>query len=604
MWYLQAILNYFAYSWLLRQVRQMHMEADVQACSKAPSTWHRLATLRHYCRRIYQFLFAKFHCTTTSTQMAWPYLRRLLLPLAALYFCYILVSRPYRVPGDSPLATPQLPLRIPIAPIVGPFYNSSRHPSDTTSLGEGTTTGTRLSAQPRRPLPKALLHLTRCPRVANRFTNHIRLPNILYNISISPASAKVEDRRTFWNPTILALPYWAKNQYIVMSMLAPDGEAYRRNVLCEANICHPKSALSTIPRQKRCTKDDLRLLGPNGGLRCVTPPREIYVPPTPAEKCEDMELALAEIPGFQDPKLFYSGRGEPILMVVSQSRYACIGLWAIDLRTVYPAIEETFSSSPRRLGSGPVKSYPSLTELTRNPAWSRNSYEKNWVMFSTSPSTTYVQYDLNSTIRTFAQLIGGGLTTRNLTDSSEQPCLFEPSYEDLRMGHFMAGASWHQATPSLRLLLCNRTDQVCIRDSPQMVFFAAIQQKHIDAYSLPVRYERYFVIWSAAEPFNMLAVSQHPLLFSNETNRGWSKEQIWDDNGAGPGPHRDEWGRFTYTTTIAYAWAREESDTREKYTGYLDDEVIVSIGIDDAGALYGRAKVYDLLQCVRICPGR
>lgn len=135
---------------------------------------------------------------------------------------------------------------------------------------------------------------------------------------MSPASAIFEDQRSFWNPTIFALPYWAQNQYIIVNMVASNGEAYRRNVICEANICHPKSTKSTTSKEKYCTDDDLRILGPSGGLRCVTASMEVNVPPTPAEKCEGMEQVLADIPGFHDPKLLYSGRGEPILMVVSQ----------------------------------------------------------------------------------------------------------------------------------------------------------------------------------------------------------------------------------------------------------------------------------------------
>jgi hypothetical protein len=111
---------------------------------------------------------------------------------------------------------------------------------------------------------------------------------------------------------------WAKNQYLIVNMVASRGEPYRRNVLCEASICHPVSQKSNNSREETCTDDDLKVLGPNGGLRCVTTPVEVDVPPTPAERCDGVEQLLADIPGFHDPRLFYSGRGEPILMVVSQ----------------------------------------------------------------------------------------------------------------------------------------------------------------------------------------------------------------------------------------------------------------------------------------------
>lgn len=208
---------------------------------------------------------------------------------------------------------------------------------------------------PESSVPRALLEFTACPSAANKYIDHICLPNLLYNISMSPASAIMQDHREFWNPTILALPYWAKNQYVIVNMVvAGPSQAYRQNALCEGNICHPRSQKPGAPREKTCSEGDLRVPGPNGGLRCVTSSIEVDFPPTPAERCEGQEQRLADIPGFHDSRLFYTARGEPILMVVSQyvttlsddqlsltgrrSRYACIGLCVIDLRVVYPSI--------------------------------------------------------------------------------------------------------------------------------------------------------------------------------------------------------------------------------------------------------------------------
>ncbi len=224
-------------------------------------------------------------------------------------------------------------------------------------------------------------------------------------------------------------------------------------------------------------------------------------------------------------------------------------------------------------------------------------------MFFPSPATSYLQYELNSTTRTFAQLIGGGLSTQNMTDPLEQSCLAEVLVGEPETEIFTVDSSWHQATSALKLILCTRSNTSCLIDNAT-VFFAAIQRKHTNGYGLPIRYERYFVIWSATWPFNMLAMSQHPILMANETNRGWKPAEIWDDNVEAVSERRGIWGDFTYTTTIAYAWGRAESDIREKGTGYLDDEVILSVGIDDQDGLYGKVLVSDLLSCLRICPGR
>ena len=126
----------------------------------------------------------------------------------------------------------------------------------------------------------------------------------------------------------------------------------------------------------------------------------------------------------------------------------------------------------------------------------------------------------------------------------------------------------------------------------------------MNALGLPLRYERYFVIWSTTPPFSMLAVSQHPILLANEVTAGWSQAAIWDEQ---PEVKSDNWivgSGFTYTTTIAYAWGREVSDATDMGTGYLDDEVIMSVGVDDQGQKYAKVVVSELLQCLRICPGR
>jgi len=90
---------------------------------------------------------------------------------------------------------------------------------------------------------------------------------------------------------------------------------------------------------------------------------------------------------------------------------------------------------------------------------------------------------------------------------------------------------------------------------------------------------------------------------ANETTTGWTAEETWADIPEAVVEQRGFWARLTYTTTIAYAWGREEGDVREKGTGYLDDEVVLSVGVDDQGQVFGKVMVRELLQCLRICPG-
>jgi len=228
-------------------------------------------------------------------------------------------------------------------------------------------------------------------------------------------------------------------------------------------------------------------------------------------------------------------------------------------------------------------------------------------MFFSTASSTYVHYDIGPSVRSFAKLLGGGLSTPNLTDPLEQPCLREGALvnknEDL-------GGSWHQATNSLRLILCERSDGSCRSKPENTVFWSLIHHKHKNVYHLPLRYERYFVIWSSTPPFNMLAISSHPLLLANETAGGWTPAENWEDDAENAamienyGFGKDNFAVFTYTVSIAYSWGRPDDQPQDKYTGFLDDEVIIGLGVDDEAQNYARVKVSELLQCMRVCPPR
>ena len=484
-----------------------------------------------------------------------------------------------------------------------------------------------------------------CPVEANAITGHVRLPNIVQNISQIPAGSLKAESRVFWNPTLIALPYWSENQYLVVSRIVTDGN-YQENVLCEANICHVPGQ-DARPGEKPCTEDDLKHVGPGGGMRCASQPVALSVPPTPAEKCDGEFGAYVDIPGFHDPRIFWSGRGEPLMMVNTQSvnafylllpsrlttyrsRYACFGLWIIDLRTLYPPLAKLLSSSPTLPSLGPLKSYPTLTELTRNPADTRSAIEKNWLLFFPLSGESYIHYDLSNPRRathgrTFAKLLGNGLTTTNLTDPLEQPCIKELTDAE-EPDKIKRGGTWHQATNSLRLILCNRSDVKCKATPENTVFFALVHRKFPNWLKLPLRYERFFIVWQATPPFSMLGISQHPLLMANETASGWSASENWSDNTTNaaivtkikkngknatePYGGKDHWAYFTYTVSISYVWGRplrgtaSGDEAHDMHVGYLDDEVVLGIGVDDKGQAFSRVKAGDLVGCLRACPGR
>ena len=42
----------------------------------------------------------------------------------------------------------------------------------------------------------------------------------------------------------------------------------------------------------------------------------------------------------------------------------------------------------------------------------------------------------------------------------------------------------------------------------------------------------------------------------------------------------------------------------DMHVGYLDDEVVLGIGVDDMGEGFARVKATDLVGCAVACPGR
>ena len=256
------------------------------------------------------------------------------LPAALLIFTIVLVSRynsylqrslPSFVFHQPP--PPRQGIRIPVMDsalralsIAREAQNSSFPPIKQLYAPDRTPiyVGGNSSRQPYQPGHDPHLQaLWKCSGKANRHTNHIRLPSIVQNISqILPGQPK-PDGRTFWNPTVMALPYWSENQYLVISRIVTDGR-YQENVLCEANFCHVGSAGRARKGEKPCTGDDLSHLGPAGGLRCVTPPMALRVPPTPAKHCEGKYGPYVDVLGFHDPRIFYSGKGEPLMIANAQ----------------------------------------------------------------------------------------------------------------------------------------------------------------------------------------------------------------------------------------------------------------------------------------------
>ena len=531
--------------------------------------------------------------------------------------------------------------------------------------------------------------LLECSANINAPIQHVRLPHHHLNISFAPPGQEADPHLRLFNPTLLPLPSWSQSgTYLMVSRVVTEG-LHQESLICLADFCLPPNSTRLPPGTRACTGEDHSVLGPRGGLRCTTQPSKLNVPPTPALKCEGPWLAFPDIPGFHDPRIFWSGKGESLIIMNSASQYGCVGLWITDLRTLYPELEKIVNRHGKH--SGPTMSYYHLTELTRNPRNSRASVEKNWMLwFPGNDGEAYVQYDLGpastslrtptrtptrrslnqtatsedgtsststmlsektlaqmisidtllrSTMagRTFAKLIGNGFTTRNLTSSQEASCFDEVHNFDAlgTTGH------WHQGSNALKLILCTRA-QVRAGDCGEAaewntdgreVHFAIMHRKFANQWKLPMRYERFVAVWEGRKPFTMLGVSKYPILMEDEWARPWSEEENWPVESHWRGnwtsglkrrqksPGTKSNAYFTYTPSLAWAWrprtdhaatpegGNGDSDEDSVHhlsqlgTGYLGDDLLVGIGLDDIEQVFTRVKVDDLVDCLRLCPG-
>lgn len=747
------------------------------------------------------------------------------------------------------------------------------------------------------PLPPVRSYVRRlfskCKHQPNPLANHIRLGNVK-TLSISMVSSDDADHdkirsNSYFNPAIIPLPAYVTTatsyRYLLVSRLVTKG-SHQESHICFSDICGAEPSSRNGVRS--CTPFDTDLLGGNGGMRCITKPEKVNIPPTPSKKCTGAWSTFPDIPGFHDPRLFWSGRGEPLIEVNSGSQYGCVGLWIVDLRAIFPQLDDVLKKKNKikredeeaqtiqtelygdgidLITFGTRVEHQYLTEITRNPRSSRSEVEKNWILFFPSEEEAWVQYDMtgkrvehespsvtvsvlssftntsstsarpaadshgaaflstatdhtnrdhhtkivntsqsfliaepealtatvsagvlstskmdstlntspqahenapdpslnnqlfeegpakraenpvgplesstqnlpqltittnvemtsanpptvlnssnapfdsvstsalsaesmsdelnidsasesgyhtalksNATViggRTLAQLTSHAHTTTNLTSPFEQPCLdlLSPEIHTDALGN---KGKWHQSTPSLRLILCTRAQfaaRTCspldseatehkslhhdeydnlLRQEGMIVHFSIVHRKFSNIWDLPMRYERYFLVWEARRPFQTIGMSRWPVLFGVERARPWSREEDlgWDlrqkrqdRKGEEDDYHnldeeekssiggQEEWEEaadsrgerkmrqeqedsgfyFTYTPSLSWAWRSSAGEEHIVYgrghedlgTGYLDEEVIIGIGMDDHAQGFVRVHVQDVLGCMRLCP--
>ncbi|OOF89826.1 hypothetical protein ASPCADRAFT_21193, partial [Aspergillus carbonarius ITEM 5010] len=307
-------------------------------------------------------------------------------------------------------------------------------------------------------------------------------------------------------------------------------------------------------------------------LRCLTPPFILPIAATPADQtlCTGSLAFFALSIGPHDARVFY-GPDAPYTIYGSNSALTCFGQWMLDFRMLvdWPAQDIILDHGFRH-----------ATELHRPFLTLYLPVEKNWFVFWDWDGNPYVHYDVGPR-RAFAALSADGSVGDDLAAAAASdekcltqylPTLTDPSHESI-----------HQATNSLSVTLCARTDPLCYPTEENTVILTIFQHKSfVNFHSV---YEPYVMLFRQRPPFEVYGVSTKPLWI-----RGRGME--FDESGGGEGNHQTE---MLYVTSIAW------KEAGMKYHGFVDDVMFLAFGREDRDTAGVDVLVEELVRGVGRC---
>lgn len=295
-------------------------------------------------------------------------------------------------------------------------------------------------------------------------------------------------------------------------------------------------------------------------LRCLHPPSPLPVAATPGALCDGDFAHMNFNIGPHDARVF-SGPDSPFIIFGSNSIFTCFGQFAQDFRML---VESGFDR-------GTPANFRLVTELQRPAPWSK--LEKNWFLFWDSEGQLYAHYDV-APKRTFALLGSDGAAGPDLAPDAmqtDEACLAKylpklaPELESI-----------HQATNSLKITMCRRQNPSCAPNKSNTFLFIIYQHKTY--YSYHSVYEPYVMVFNQRAPFEIHAMSKSPIWIHG-------RERRLEKN----------------TSDMFYVTSMSWKDHNLKYHGYLDDELLISFGIEDQRSGGIDVLAEDVLWNIGLC---
>lgn len=309
----------------------------------------------------------------------------------------------------------------------------------------------------------------------------------------------------------------------------------------------------------------------NGILHCVKSPLILPIAATDSPHCAGEFAHFSWNVGPHDARVFY-GPHNPYVIYGSNSAFACFGQWIQDLRLLVDWGREEGSAQPFRRP----------TDLQRPPPY--GVMEKNWFLFWDVAGNMYLHYDFFPK-RVFAKVEKDGSVGEDLAtvpQTSDEVCMAKhlpslpPSLESI-----------HQATNSLSIVLCKRSDPSCEPRADNTYSMTIIQHKAF--YSLHSVYEPYVVLFQPTAPFALHAISSKPIWIHGRGKPGEKRPSHV--------PEEAEWNQSEMFYVTSFSWKTHG----QRYLGHIDDTILLSFGIEDASCGVIDVLASDLLESLALC---
>ncbi|KAK9461919.1 uncharacterized protein V1516DRAFT_663627 [Lipomyces oligophaga] len=381
-------------------------------------------------------------------------------------------------------------------------------------------------------------------------------------------STKVKTKATgFYNPNLLPYPAGSEVPYFAIVRLSHrvNGLMLRHDLAyCDLKWADSRTINSRI-------------------LECTSPGTilDFGTEWTGTEEACKRHPFLVLRQGHTDPRVFFSPLGEPLMIVGTNGIHNCLGLFVIDLRVLIPELAEKMQITelPIRFGNMTELGRPDLQEI-----------EKNWFMIydAIDSNREYLHYDFTN--RALATLEPPSDPAMYNSIAKPSPELITGLLQNFRKGSYSAN-DLHQASNSLLVTMC---DFPCVPTIHNTVLIELMHVKYANYYRL--YYRRFAIIMNATAPFDVIGRTENIMYAGVDSEMMvYTVSVVWDKQHF----HRHEPWNETIHGTPDPAQGKNPF-VSDGYHGWLDDILMINVGLDDhnSGVIHTTAR--DLLDCIKL----